>query len=230
MTDLVRIEKLGFGNEEVNSVNARDVWEFLESKREFANWIKDRLEGFQESVDFEGFDKIVKNEFGINVGKRIDYFLTLDTAKHICMIERNAKGKQLRQYFIDCEKRLLSNPPSTPSLPTDYISALKALIESEESKQKLIEERDHAIKTKSQISDSKTATAMATASVANRKAKAAEEKLEKNIRITTKVLNNCIDKHPLVAKNLIKTLLENVINPSDDDDEPNPPCHRGCKD
>ncbi len=36
----------------IRTVNARELWEKLESKRQFANWIKDRLYGFIDGVDF----------------------------------------------------------------------------------------------------------------------------------------------------------------------------------
>lgn len=58
--------------------------------------------------------------------------------------------------------------------PQDYLSALKALVESEEQKQLAIQERDHAIATKAEIGSRREATAMSTASKYKRKA----EKLE----------------------------------------------------
>jgi phage anti-repressor protein len=195
MNDLVRIEKLGFGNEEVNSVNLRDVWSFVESKRQFADWKESRLKRAVEGVDFI----IHANVNALNKEKsRVDYIVSIELAKSICMLEDNEKGDELRKYFIDCEKRLLSN---TPSLPSNYIEALKALIESEESKQKLIGERDHAIKTKAQISDSKTASAMGTASAQKRRA----DKLERDLNLLKEKTGN-------VSKEVTEAILENLFN------------------
>lgn len=129
---IVSLFKLG--NEEVNSVNLRDVHAFLGSKQQFGDWAKDRVEGFSEGVDFTIFHNSMKNS-----GRpQKDYIVTIDTAKHISMVERNDKGKQLRQYFIDCEKKLLATPKAAKAefaLPSNYVEALEALLASEKSRQ-----------------------------------------------------------------------------------------------
>lgn len=38
-------------------------------------------------------------------GPSKDYALTLDTAKHIAICEPGLKGKQVREYFLECEKK-----------------------------------------------------------------------------------------------------------------------------
>lgn len=94
------------------AVNARDLWMFLESKQEFANWMKSRIEkyGFVENQDYSSFDNVVKRETGATVRK--EYALSIDMAKELSMIENNEKGRDARRYFIECEKsanRRLSN-------------------------------------------------------------------------------------------------------------------------
>jgi len=92
-------------------VNARELHAFLESRREFATWIKDRIRkyGYKEGTDFFTIDKIVKRENSKRQGasKLKEYHLTIDTAKEIAMIENNEKGREARLYFINAEKTLL---------------------------------------------------------------------------------------------------------------------------
>lgn len=102
MNEIININKTTINDEEVNAVNARDLWKFLGSKRQFGNWIKDRLEGFIEGQDYVS-NKNVKN---LPAGGRpeTEYIISLDVAKHIAMLERNEQGRKIRQYFIEVEK------------------------------------------------------------------------------------------------------------------------------
>lgn len=104
MNEPINITTANIGEEEINSVNARDLWKFLESKRQFGNWIKDRLEGFTEGQDYV-INKNVKTGNGASGAQyQIDYIISLDVAKHIAMLERNEQGRKIRQYFIEVEK------------------------------------------------------------------------------------------------------------------------------
>lgn len=40
MNELINITKTTINDEEVNAVNARELWQKLESKQKFADWIK----------------------------------------------------------------------------------------------------------------------------------------------------------------------------------------------
>lgn len=66
MNDLVNMALRVIGVEEVNSVNARDIWEFVESKQEFSHWVKDRIKDFTEGVDF------IVDKNSPNIIKRIE--------------------------------------------------------------------------------------------------------------------------------------------------------------
>ncbi|EED0543131.1 phage antirepressor Ant [Escherichia coli] len=92
-------------NETTLLVNARDLHTFLGVGKRFASWITERIEeyGFVENQDYIAISQ--KREIGYGRGKK-DYHLTLDTAKETAMVERNEKGRQIRRYFIECEKKL----------------------------------------------------------------------------------------------------------------------------
>ncbi|MDN2873179.1 antA/AntB antirepressor family protein [Campylobacter coli] len=82
--------------------NAENLFCYLEVNSKFADWIKNRINQY----DFiENQDYIIKEVF---TGRRPrkEYYVTLDMAKELCMVENNEKGRQARRYFIECEKRL----------------------------------------------------------------------------------------------------------------------------
>lgn len=92
------------------AVNARELHQFLENKREFATWMKQRIEqyGFVENQDYVVFDKFVKNSNG---GRpTIEYALSIDMAKELSMVENNERGRQARKYFIECERKVHEPP------------------------------------------------------------------------------------------------------------------------
>ena len=86
------------------TLSARELHEFLEIKTEFAKWMHRMCEyGFSKDVDYR---VIVKNDENPLGGRpSTDYEITIDMAKEIAMIQRNEKGKQARQYFIEVEKQ-----------------------------------------------------------------------------------------------------------------------------
>lgn len=96
------IEERIFDGEEQAAVNARELWKALGSKRQFGNWIKERLSDFVDGQDYT-INKIVNGE---NRGRfaPTEYYITLDVAKHLAMLERNDAGRKIRQYFIEIEK------------------------------------------------------------------------------------------------------------------------------
>ncbi len=89
------------------TVSARDLHEFLEVSTEYRHWFPRMCEyGFAEGQDFNPFkNDRVQNEGGRLVTRTVDDAqLTIEMAKEICMLQRNERGKQARQYFIQLEK------------------------------------------------------------------------------------------------------------------------------
>lgn len=111
MQDLIKIKDAVIGNEEQPTVDARELWVALKSKRDFSNWIKDRLVDFEEDKDFS--PNLAKSSLG---RPAIEYILTLDTAKHLAMLERNEQGRKVRQYFIEVEKAYRKQANTDPVL------------------------------------------------------------------------------------------------------------------
>ena len=106
MDGMIEVRKESIGGNEVNALNARDFHAFLESKQQFADWIKSRITkyGFMEGIDFITFHNSMKAENAYINTK--EYTISLDMAKQLAMVEKNKKGRMARQYFIECERRL----------------------------------------------------------------------------------------------------------------------------
>lgn len=90
------------------TVSGRDLHEFLGVKTAYKDWFPRMREyGFVEGVDFNplNFERVQK-EGARMVSRTVeDHQITIEMAKEIGMIQRNDKGKQIRQYFIEIEKR-----------------------------------------------------------------------------------------------------------------------------
>lgn len=141
--ELVKITQAKFGTDEVNAVNARDLWKSLESKQQFADWIKARISKLRliENTDFITLRNQGNKGFGGDV-KSVEYIVSIDIAKHLAMIEMTDKGRQVREYFIECEKKLRKH-----QLPQTYAEALMELALAEKEKERLALENQTKQKT-----------------------------------------------------------------------------------
>lgn len=155
-------------------VSGRELYvglKYDDTKDNFSKWIKKQLENVDgiENVDFTIiWSDVFKNvvEFNGNVnsmtakGYSVDYILTIDIAKEICMCvgvaprtneETKKLSKEYRKYFIECEKKLKEIDPRANLLLAIYnggeegVLASKQLTELEVQKatKPLIEEIEH---------------------------------------------------------------------------------------
>lgn len=88
-------------NDGVQAAMGRDLHKFLGVKTPYDKWMPRMIEyGFVAGQDFS--TKMSESTGG---RPREDHIISLDMAKEISMIQRTDKGKQARQYFIECERR-----------------------------------------------------------------------------------------------------------------------------
>ena len=98
-------------NQPVQLCNARELHTFLDIGKDYSTWIKDRINeyGFIQDEDY-----LVITE-RTNGRPRKEYHITLDMGKELGMVERNERGRQIRKYFIECERR--ASQPKQIALP-----------------------------------------------------------------------------------------------------------------
>lgn len=86
-------------------VSCRELHSRLEITERYSSWFNRMLHyGFVEGEDYLGckvFNALARQELD-------DHMVKIDMAKEICMIQRNEKGREFRQYFIEVEKEFNS--------------------------------------------------------------------------------------------------------------------------
>ena len=84
--------------------------------------------GFYENVDYQAISQKRLTAQG-NETTYIDHEITLDMAKEIAMIQRSDKGKEVRQYFLELERRW-NSPEAVMNRALEYSrKQVKALME-----------------------------------------------------------------------------------------------------
>jgi len=133
-------EKLIPINDQKQTVNARDLHEFLEVGTQFSKWIQRRIDdyGFVQDIDFV----VVKNATQYNQVDTIEYHVSIDMAKELSMVERTERGKQARQYFIECER---CAKQAQVALPTDPIELFRMSLAAIEHTAKRVESQEHRL-------------------------------------------------------------------------------------
>ena len=102
MNELIKVD---FENQ---TVSARELYETITNKTErFSSWFERQLQyGFVENEDYTSVKVFteVSNNGGFQRRELEDHLISVDMAKHICMVQKNDKARQIRQYLIDMEK------------------------------------------------------------------------------------------------------------------------------
>lgn len=139
MQELITFHNVEFDGNEQRTVNARDLHSALQIKSNFRDWIRNRITdfGFVENQDFVTIAKNLANG-----GRSKEYFISINMAKELCMVERNELGRKWRAHFIKCEKDLMEiKQQQTIAVPQTLPEALRLAADLAEKNQKLLEEQ-----------------------------------------------------------------------------------------
>ena len=128
MNELIKITE----RDGKQAVSARELYAFLEIQTPFTMWAERMFEyGFTENVDYVSLSQ--KSEKPQGGRPQIDYALSISCAKEISMLQRNDKGKQARQYFIEAENKYREWQKSGGfQVPTSFREALLLAAQQQE--------------------------------------------------------------------------------------------------
>lgn len=98
------------GETEKFCVDARTLHSQLGVGKKFSEWIKQRIKvyKFAETIDFTLLAPNGETKFGGDT-RSVNYSITMDMAKQLCMIEKNDTGIFTRRYFILMEDLIKRN-------------------------------------------------------------------------------------------------------------------------
>ena len=136
MNELIPLHPQTIDGNAVETVSARELHAFLEVQTRFNDWIARRVKdyGFTENIDYVCLtQKRVTQTSEGKEGAAVEqvHYVSLDMAKELAMVERTEKGKQARQYFIECERKLRETQAKLA--PKTYVEALRTLADEVEA-------------------------------------------------------------------------------------------------
>ncbi|MGJ7533904.1 MULTISPECIES: antA/AntB antirepressor family protein [unclassified Variovorax] len=104
----IAINSRQVGDELTPTINGRELHRELGVGKDYTNWAKAQIKrgGFVENSDY-----VVLAQKGVNLaGGRpsVEYHFTVEAGKHIGMLSGTAKGREVREYFLECERRVKS--------------------------------------------------------------------------------------------------------------------------
>lgn len=126
-------------------IYARELHESLKIGTKYTTWFERMTSyGFEENVDFFPI-------LGKSSGGRMpeDHRITIDMAKHICMIQRTTEGRMVRQYLIDLEKAW--NTPE--QVIARAVRMADGIIDGLKEKLRLLKEENNSMKPKAVFAD-----------------------------------------------------------------------------
>jgi phage anti-repressor protein len=113
-------------------VSFDDSWQWLGYSRKDNAKTSFMRCGFVEGVDYQSLLIKETNQDGSFSHRREEITLTCECLKQWGMMAGTEKGREVRMYFLECEK--IAKSIIQPTLPGNYLEALKSLVQAEEQK------------------------------------------------------------------------------------------------
>lgn len=141
MEELIKINERKDGRP---VVSARELYSKLTGSNRIHHinvWLNKKIERNEYAIENVDYQRVYT--LGANGQKLKDYAITTDFAKELCMLSHCAKGKEIRKYFIDVEKKYQQlQQGAAPALPQSFAQALRMAAEQQE----LIEQQEKSLK------------------------------------------------------------------------------------
>lgn len=102
MNELLKIE---VNENQEQTVSGRELHMFLGIETPYTKWFERMLQyGFTRDKDYTDKNVSVLSDKREREYTQLDHIMKLDMAKELCMLARNDKGKEARQYFLEVER------------------------------------------------------------------------------------------------------------------------------
>lgn len=111
---LIAVAQVKIGPEAVQAVEGRDLHTALGVRKDFTDWAKQQVARLRLLPDRDYVAEVFPLE-GEKSGRgrpEARYWFALDAAKHIAMMANTERGFEVREYFIECERRAHGVPPA----------------------------------------------------------------------------------------------------------------------
>jgi phage anti-repressor protein len=170
VNQLIPFEKRIVGTETIETVDGRDLHVGLEIGKDYTSWIKAQIKRAQLDKDLDYITFTQLGETATGGYKTTEYFLTFDASKHVAMMSGSKKGKEVREYFIACEKELRDRPALKGDMLVQMAEAYRKLEAQQErdrlalveNQQKTIEALEKAVESLSTAQRAETKADMVT--------------------------------------------------------------------
>ena len=107
----IALTQSSIGGNAVQTVSARTLHASLEVAKDFSSWIKAQIKR-ADLIENTDYVKVAqKGELSATGQTSLEYHLTIEAGKNIAMLSGTVKGKEVRAYFIECERRVQAGVP-----------------------------------------------------------------------------------------------------------------------